>query len=87
MKQGLKKVRDGSLKSRIATVLCSYHIIPQSTTGVSPAELLMGRRLRTRLDLLQPSIQKRVESQQFKQKEAHDTRARLRKFSVNDKVM
>ena len=53
---------------------------------MSPAELLMGRRLRTRLDLLQPSIQKRGESQQFKQKEAHDARARLRKFSVNDKV-
>ena len=70
VQQSLKKVCDGSLKSRIATVLCLYCITPQSTTGVSPAELLMGRRLRTRLDLLQPSIQKRVESQQFKQKEA-----------------
>ena len=54
--------------------------------GVTPAELLLGRNLRTRLDLLQPSIQKHVERKQLKQKESHDAGARLRKFAVHDKV-
>ena len=86
VKQCLKKVRDGTLRSRIATFLCSYCITPQSTTGVPPAELLLGRRLRTRFDLLQPSIQKCVERKQLKQKKSHDAGARSRKFAVHDKV-
>ena len=86
IKRGLKKVTEGSLRSRVDTVLCSYRITPQSTTGVSPAELLMGKRLRTRLDLLKPDIHKRVEEKQAKQKEAHDTSARFREFSQGDKV-
>jgi len=55
--------------------------------GVSPTELLLGRRLRTRLDLLQPCIQKRVERKQLKQKESRDAGARLRKFVVHEKVL
>ena len=86
VKRGLKKVTVGSLRSRVDTVLCSYRITPQSTTGVSPAELLLGKRLRTRLDLLKPDIHKRVEEKQAKQKEAHDTSARVREFSLGDKV-
>jgi len=40
----------------------SYCLTPQSTTGVSPAELLLGRQLRSRLDLLKPNKTDRVEA-------------------------
>ena len=40
------------------------HITPHSTTGVSPAELLQNRRLRSRLDLLRPDIEIKVETKQ-----------------------
>lgn len=34
LKQGLKKVTVGTLSSRVATVLFSYRMTPQTTTGV-----------------------------------------------------
>ena len=49
--EGLEKV---TLTSQIAKVLFSYQITPQTTTGVSPSQLLLGRQPRSRLDLLIP---------------------------------
>jgi len=44
----------------VATVLAKYLLVyrntPHSTTGESPSMLLMGRRRRTRFDLLTPSV-------------------------------
>ena len=56
------------------------------TTGVSPSELLLGRRPRTRLDLLKPHTANRVEQKQSQQKAQHDTRARARAFKSGDAV-
>ena len=64
----------------------SYRITPQSTTGVSPAELLIGRHPRTRLDLLRPNIESMVESQQMNQKVAHDRNARVNTYAKGEKV-
>ena len=61
VKRGLTKVTSGSMNTRLAKVLFSHRITPQTTTGVSPAELLLGTRPRTRLDLLHPNTVKRVE--------------------------
>ena len=58
----LKKITQGSMRSRIAQVLFTYRLTPQSTTGISPGELLFGRRPRSRLDLLKPHTAERVES-------------------------
>ena len=55
-KKGLKKEKGGSMTSRIAKVLMAYRVTLQSTTGVSLSELLQGRRIRTRLDLLKPRV-------------------------------
>ncbi len=52
-KSAVKKL-DGPIELRLSRFLSKYRILPQTTTGLSPAELLMGRRLRTHLDLLHP---------------------------------
>ena len=48
-------------------------------TGISPRELLLGRRPRSRLDLLKPHM---VERNQLKQKEQHYSMSRERKLNV-----
>jgi len=61
-------------------------LTPQLTTGATPAELLLNRRPRTRLDLLQPNTADRIERKQSKQKELHDTHSKERQFVVGDTV-
>ena len=78
VKRGLKKVTSGSMNTRLAKVLFSYRITPQGTTGVSPAELLLGRRPHSRLDLLHPNTAGRVEERQQQQKQQDDSRMRLK---------
>ena len=86
VKRGLKKVISGDINSRLAKVLLTYRISPQSTTGVSPSELLVGRRLRTRLDLLKPNTAVTVEEKQLKQKRQHDARAKDQTFELGNLV-
>ena len=43
-----------SLQRRVSRFLLRYRVTPHTTTQLSPAELMMGRKLRTRLDLLRP---------------------------------
>ena len=59
-KSGMKKLTSGSLETRVARFLFTYRITPHTTTGNSPSELLLGRRLRCHLDFLHPSIQAKV---------------------------
>jgi transposase InsO family protein len=66
VKEGLRKQQGSDIHCRLAKFLLSYRTTPQSTTGVTPAELLMKRRLRTRLDLLRPSLSSTVEAKQEK---------------------
>ena len=49
VKLGLKKQTQGSLNDKLARVLFQYRNTPHTTTGMIPAELLMGRTLRSRL--------------------------------------
>ena len=62
MKDGLKKLVSGSLETKLAGFLCKYWLTPQTVTGVSPAELMFGRRLHSQPDLLQPDLQAKVQS-------------------------
>ena len=86
IKRGLRKVTDGTMSSRLAKVLLTYRITPQSTTGLTPSEMLLGRRPRTRLDLLKPNTAERVEQRQQEQKERHDSRSKSRIFRRGDLV-
>ena len=65
----------------------AYGITQHSTTGGAPAELLLGRIPRTRLDLLMPRAEERVERKQWQQKARHDSTARARTFSTGDTVL
>jgi len=86
VKKGLKKEAGGSMVTRLAKVLMAYRTTPQSTTGMSPSELLQGRRMRTRLDLLKPSVSERVELRQLRQKLSHDSLVRGKTFSKGETV-
>ena len=57
-----------------------------SSTGVSPAELIFGRRPRSQLDLLHPDMNRTVQRSQDRQKQSHDAHARAREFQVDDLV-
>ena len=86
VKQGISKQSTGTLNDQISWVLFQYRITPHSTTGVSPAELLMGRRLWSKLDLLKPSIEQTVTNKQLQQKEGHDRHCRHHTFKTGEKV-
>ena len=53
---------EGSLRQKLARFLFNYRITPQSTTEVSPSELLMNRKLRSVLDLLNPNLTEKESS-------------------------
>lgn len=66
VKEGVRKMT-GPLETKLTRFLFKYRVTPQATTGLAPAELLMGRRLRTHLDLLYPSVSERVRRNQENQ--------------------
>ena len=83
----MKKCSEGSLRTKVARALFAYRTTPQTTTGLSPAEMLMGRKLRCSLDLIHPDLKKREQDKQGKLKENHDRRARGRHFGEEDPVL
>ncbi|XP_060543224.1 uncharacterized protein LOC132710602 [Pantherophis guttatus] len=59
-KETLTKMGPGDWQERIDNFLLTQHITPHATTKKSPAELLMGRRLRSPLDRLHPQYNPEV---------------------------
>ncbi|KAL5473474.1 hypothetical protein EMCRGX_G027963 [Ephydatia muelleri] len=53
-KQAFRSMKGEDLLKRLDQFLFSYRNTPHTTTGYSPAQLLLGRRLRSKLDLLVP---------------------------------
>ena len=81
VKQG-QSVKD-SLETRLCKFLLWYRLTPHLTTGICPAELIMGRRPRSVLDLVKPNLNSKVKR---KQTAYHDQRAKDRNFQVGDSV-
>ena len=82
----MKKFTQGTLTDRLARFLFHVRNTPHTTTGSTPAELLPGRRPRSRLDLILPDVGSHVAKKQWKQKEAHDAKAHDCHFAVGDMV-
>ena len=85
-KKGYHKLTGGTVEDRVAQFLLQFRVTPHSTTGRSPAELLFGRNLRTRLDAIRPDLSRTVEKRQDQQKRQHNSRVKVRMFAVKDKV-
>ena len=76
LKEGLRggKSSNQPIEVTLRSILASYLSIPHSTTGVSPAELMIGRQLRTPLDLLTLSHKPRrvrFEDEQIRERVQH----------------
>ena len=85
-KQGMKKDKQGTLQTRVSKFLFHYRLTPHTTTGQSPAQMLMKRKPRSRLSLIMPSTQARVLSKQSEQKAYHDKACKPRDFYCGDPV-
>ena len=86
-----KALRSSSdpLQLTIDRFVYNYRLTPHTTTGVSPAELMFGRRIRSRLDLLRPKeqISARVASKQDIQKSNYTHRPRNVEFPIGSSIM
>ena len=56
-KEGISRMRSGSILDSLSCFLFAYHNTPHSTTGASPAQLLMGHQLCSPLDLVKPDLE------------------------------
>ena len=87
VKQVLESNRARAMEHRLPDFLLRYRTTPHSTTGATPAELLMKRRLRTRLSLVKPDLAQEIENKQSKQKQYKNLKNHKdRQFSENDIV-
>nr|XP_054921049.1 uncharacterized protein LOC126519054 [Dermacentor andersoni] len=85
LKNALRKdCTGGTLQVKLHKFLLSYRNTPHATTRESPAALLLGRRLRSRLDAVKPSVGERVAHRQCTQ--ALSRPCRERHFLVGDSV-
>lgn len=82
----MKKTSGDTVETKLNRALFSYRITPQATTGLSPAEMWMGRKLRCTLDFIHPNQKKKVEAKQTSQKAYHDKHARECNFGAGDPI-
>ena len=85
-KEGMKRLKSGTLSTRLSRLLLRYRIAPHSSTGLSPVELMWGRILRSQLDLLLPDSSRKAQQAQDCQKQSHDAHSTERQFNLNDTV-
>ena len=85
-KDGMKKQKNGTIETKLSRFLFKYRITPHSSTGISPAQLIYGRRIRSHLDCIRPDLGKKTRDVQQKQKQSHDRHARSREFQMEDLV-
>ena len=85
--EGIKKYSSTeSIETRLSRFLFWYRLTSHSTTGVAPAQLLLGRIPRSQLDLLKPELSDKVRVKQQSQKNYHDQNTKARSFKVDDPV-
>ncbi|KAL7834749.1 hypothetical protein SRHO_G00289960 [Serrasalmus rhombeus] len=76
-KHALKSSRGTTpLQQHLDTFLLTYHNTPHATTRESPAMLFIGRKLRSRLDFLKPSVARAVHQSQEAQQQRRQLHSR-----------
>ena len=85
-KNAMKRLdaNQNTVHSKISKFLLSYRTTPHSATNVAPSFLLMGRRIRSKLDLMIPDYQSQAENKSWKQ---YETMKNVREFEVSSPVM
>ena len=90
-KHALRSMHQSSkpVKEKLAKFLIAYRNTPHSTTGVSPAQLILGRPLRTRQDLVKRNLNRKMVNQQNQQsiRSANEKGRQRRQLEVGDSVM
>ena len=76
---------EGSLTQKLSRFLLSYRSTAHSTTAETPNDLFIGRKLRTRLELLKPNVQEVVLGRQDRQRQ-YQGRRQERYFNEQDTV-
>ena len=72
---------------KLSRVLFQYRLTSHSTTGVSPAKLLLGRQPCSHLNQFRPGLQQHVEREIERQKRNHDKRTCERRINIGDSVL
>ena len=85
-KTSMLKMSKGSIEQKVTRFLIKYRSTPSTVTGLSPAELMLGRKIKTRIDLVHQNLISNVQKAQSAQKAYHDKRTKFREFSINDQV-
>lgn len=85
VKQGLVKQSVGNLQMKLDKLLFAHRTTPTEATGRSPAEMMFGRTLRTRLHLMFPSPRAKVETRQEKM-HAQSSRGEDHSYNESDPV-
>ena len=57
---------NGALQKNLCQFLLHYRSTPHTTTGKTPAEIMFGRNIKTRMDLLHPQSRERHSKQRVK---------------------
>ena len=95
LKQTLRKhaesVRRGgkkrSMKHQLANCLFQYRNTPHSVTGVTPSELFLKRKPRTKFSVLLPNLEDHIQNQQGRQQRQHDkSNVKMQELSPCDSV-
>lgn len=95
LKQALQMEAEGvrrgapkrSLRHQLANCLFQYRNTPHSVTGVTPAELFLKRKPRTKFSVLQPNMEMHIQNQQDKLQQQHGKSCvKMRELSLRDSV-
>ena len=87
VKQVLEGKKGTSMIHRVVNFLFRYCTTPHGTNGVTPAELMVKRRLRTKLSLIKPNLAQVGENREEKRKMYKDLKCkRERSFVRNYRV-
>ena len=85
-KEGLKKTTQEDIATCLSHFLFQNRLTPHTTTGIALAELPLGRRPHSHLDLLHPQLDSRVLTKQNHQKLDHDWCCQDRQLVTDDLV-